>query len=62
MTEPMSEEGPQPIATATAEPSLPPRRLIASLRWTADPKTGWPVGRWVLGDGPGAEGSAAGAA
>jgi hypothetical protein len=62
MTGKASEASPRDVAPAPLEPSLPSRRLIASLQWSPDPKTGWPVGRWVLSEAPGAEESPVGAA
>ncbi|HUC16184.1 MAG TPA: hypothetical protein VMA37_00660 [Acetobacteraceae bacterium] len=42
------------IVRKTAEPGLPLHRPVVTLTWTIDATTGRPIGRWVVGDGPGA--------
>ena len=53
-SEPASEDPPHGIPAA---PAPPPRRLIAKLRWSHHPETGWPVGHWTLSEAPPAEDS-----
>jgi hypothetical protein len=56
MTNLLTKDQLDEIAFATTRPVAPPARPVVTLRWTIDSRTGRPIGRWVVGDQPGAEG------
>jgi hypothetical protein len=55
MTNLLTQECLSEIARVTTEQPKPLARPVVTMRWTIDARTGRPIGRWVIGDAPGAE-------